>query len=209
MLTWTDVERDTITELLNLGMGKAAKALSELLHEEILLSIPQVEFVSRLDATKFMEKLAPKELVSVRQEFAGPFGGSAILLFSGDDSLELVRALLSGDIILEDLPDLEQEAVSEVGNIVLNACLSSLADALGQEIPTDLPIFHKGPPRSLLEQEVESDSTDNEMFLLSNIKFELKSLEIVGYLALFLCLASARTLKHELSELYNSFQVVE
>lgn len=209
MLTWTDEERDTITELLNLGMGQAAKALSELLHEEILLSIPQVEFVSRLDAVKFMEKLAPGELVSVRQEFAGPFGGSAILLFSGDDSLELVRALLSGDIILEDLPDLEQEAVSEVGNIVLNACLSSLADALGQDIPTDLPIFHKGAPGTLLEQEIAGDPTDNEMFLLSNIKFELKSLEIVGYLALFLCLASAKTLKRELSELYNSFQVVE
>lgn len=209
MLTWTDTERDTITELLNLGMGQAAKALSELLHEEILLSIPQVEFVSRADAAKFMAKLAPRELVSVRQEFAGSFGGNAILLFSDDDSLELVRALLAGEILLEDLPDLEQEAVSEVGNIVLNACLSSLADALGHEIPTDIPKFHKGAPETLLEQEVGGDFTDNEMFLLSNIKFELKSLEIVGYLALSLCLASARNLKAELNKLYDSFQAAE
>lgn len=204
MLIWTDIERDSITELLNLGMGQAANSLSELLQREVLLSIPQVDFVSRPDAIKFMEKMAPEELVSVRQNFAGSFGGKAILLFSDTDSLELVRALLSDEILVEDLPDMEQEAVSEVANIVLNACLSSLADALGQDIPTDLPMFHKGEPRSLLETEVEHDIGDNEMFLLTNIKFELKSLEVVGYLVLFLCMASAKNLQLELNRFYDS-----
>lgn len=209
MLTWTTVEKDSIAELLNLGMGQAARALSELLQEEVLLSIPQIEIVSRANATEFLTKLAPRELVSVRQEFGGAFGGNAILLFSENDSLELVRALLADEILLEDLPDLEQEAVSEVGNIVLNACLSSLADALGQEIPTNLPKYHKGDPNSLLEQGVDGERVADELFLLSKIQFELKSLDIVGYLALFLCVDSANRLKQDLNELFNSLQVAE
>ena len=207
MLTWTTVERDAITELLNLGMGQAARALSELLQEEVLLSVPNIEFVSRANATKYLTQLTTRELVSVSQKFGGPFGGNAILLFSDRDSLELVRVLLADEILLEDLPDLEQEAVSEVGNIVLNACLSSLADVLGQDIPINLPNFRKGELNSLLEQDVDSEPTDDELFLLSNVQFELRSLDIVGYFVLFMCVDSANRLKHELNKLFNSLQL--
>ena len=129
------------------------------------------------------------------------------MLFSDRDSLELVRALLTDEMLLEDLPDQEQDAVSEVGNIVLNACLSSIAEVLDQEIPMNLPEFRKGATNSLLKQDVDSESTVDELFLLSNVQFELKSLDIVGCLALFMCVDSANRLKHELNELFNSLQV--
>lgn len=209
MQNWTAVERDAISELLNLGMGQAAKALSELLQQEVLLSVPQVELLNRVDLTESVEKLTTKELVSVRQEFAGPFGGNAVLLFSDDSSLELVRALVADDLLLEDLPYLEQEAVSEVGNIVINACLSSLADALGQEIPVNLPTFGKGKPEDLLGRNSEDETAASELLVFSRIQFELKSLDIVGYLALFLCLESVNRLKRELNDLFDSTQAAE
>ena len=209
MQNWTAVERDAISELLNLGMGQAAKALSELLQQEVLLSVPQVELLNRVDLTESVEKLTTKELVSVRQEFAGPFGGNAVLLFSDDSSLELVRALVADDLLLEDLPYLEQEAVSEVGNIVINACLSSLADALGQEIPVNLPTFGKGKPEDLLGRNSEDETEASELLVFSRIQFQLKSLDIVGYLALFLCLESVNRLKRELNDLFDSTQAAE
>ncbi len=47
MLVWNDDEKDAFAELINVGMGLAASALSSMLGQEILLSVPSVEFISR------------------------------------------------------------------------------------------------------------------------------------------------------------------
>ena len=47
MLNLTELQRDTITELLNIGMGRAAAALNDMVGEEVALSVPSVEVLSR------------------------------------------------------------------------------------------------------------------------------------------------------------------
>lgn len=42
------------------------------------------------------------------------------------------------------LTEMEQEALSEIGNIILTGFLSSIADTLQIEIPTELPVFSHG-----------------------------------------------------------------
>lgn len=126
---------DAVTEVLNIGMGSAAASLSEMVNEEIKLSTPGVEFVSRLEATALLSTKAKTDMVSgVYQSFDGAFAGDALLLFPEQQSLELVRAVLQeDDITLEELTDMEQEAMIEIGNVILNACLCSIADMFSQE----------------------------------------------------------------------------
>ncbi|NRA85529.1 MAG: chemotaxis protein CheC, partial [Gammaproteobacteria bacterium] len=42
--------RDTLSELFNIGMGKAANSLSEMLSDEIILTVPQLECMSYEEA---------------------------------------------------------------------------------------------------------------------------------------------------------------
>jgi len=56
-----------------------------------------------------------------------------MLLFSERDSLSLVKAILTEQIPLEMLSELEEEALTEVGNVVLSACLATFADLLNNK----------------------------------------------------------------------------
>ena len=64
----------------------------------------------------------------MQQSFEGPFSGRALLIFPEAQSLELVRSIVGAEHSLEDVIDLEQEALAETGNIILNACLATIAN---------------------------------------------------------------------------------
>jgi hypothetical protein len=77
-----------------------------------------------------VEKGHSSKLVAVQQSFEGPFSGRALLIFPEAQSLELVRSIVGEEHSLEDVIDLEQEALAETGNIILNACLATIANVL-------------------------------------------------------------------------------
>ena len=130
---------DAVAEVLNVGMGSAAAALSEMINDEVKLSVPGVEFVSRLEATYIIGRKAKTDVSGVHQHFQGAFGGDAMLLFPEEQSLELVRAVLQhDDMALQDLTDMEQEAMTEIGNVILNACLCCMTDMFGKEMQGDI-----------------------------------------------------------------------
>ena len=66
----------------------------------------------------------------MHQVFEGDITGRALLIFPETKSLELVRAITGGDLPLEDIIELEQEALAETGNILLNSCLATIANML-------------------------------------------------------------------------------
>ena len=66
------------------------------------------------------------------------------MIFPEAQSLELVRAIVAGDHSLEDVIDLEQEALAETGNIILNACLATIANVLRRTMRMSLPSVLRG-----------------------------------------------------------------
>ena len=83
-------------------------------------------------------------LVAVRQAFQGEFSGCALLIFPEPNSLELVRAVTKGELSLEDIIDLEQEALAEIGNIILNGCMATIANLLERSLTMSLPEIVRG-----------------------------------------------------------------
>src|SRR5580698_9770179 len=114
----TDLELDALTELVNLGVSNAATSLRELVREEVVLSVPRVVVVTREQALANLSERQAKRLVAVRQDFEGDIRGRALLIFPEAKSMELVRAIISSDLSVEDIMELEQEALAETGNIM-------------------------------------------------------------------------------------------
>lgn len=188
-------QRDAITELLNIGMGQAAASLSQMVNEEIHLSVPSVEVLSRSDAAHKINGNPLKRIAAVRQHFQGPFWGDALLLFPQEKSLELVRVLLKEENIpLETLTELERDALTEVGNIILNSCLSSLGDMLSHEVTSHLPVFITGTAIEVLENEANSLLLDDVVMFL-RMDFALQSQDISGYVAFILEIPSIEQFK--------------
>jgi chemotaxis protein CheC len=185
----TELQSDAISELLNIGMGQAAHSLSEMVNEEVKLSIPSLELLTRQTAAAKLVHNSPQHIAVVRQNFKGPFWGEALLLFPEDKSLELVRHLIKKEVPLEMLMELEQDALTEVGNIILNACLSSLANILATDLVSDLPIFMTGTATEVLNADI---SRSDEVVMFLRMEFSLQSKNIGGYVAFVLEISSIK-----------------
>lgn len=183
-LQLTELECDAIVELLNIGMGQAANSLSEMVQEEVKLAVPSLELLSRQAAISRLNGYPHKRIAAVKQHFDGPFCGDALLLFPQEKSLELVRALMKGEEVpLEMLTELQQDALMEVGNIILNSCLGSLANLLTHELTSELPIIITGTTTEVLDACL-AQNDDIVMFL--RMDFALHAKDISGYVAFIL-----------------------
>src|SRR4029077_10642705 len=135
----TDLELDALTELVNLGVSDAAASLRDLVQEEIVLSVPKVVVITRGQGLANLGEHQAKRLVAIHQDFDGDIRGRALLIFPEAKSMELVRAVAGPDLSLEDIMELEQEALAETGNILLNACLGTIANNLQRSLKISLP----------------------------------------------------------------------
>ena len=108
----TELELDALTELVNLGVSRAAANLAVMVREEVLLTVPKVALMSRSDAIRTLAERESRELVAVHQTFEGAIVGRALLIFPEENSLELVRSLVGAELSNEDIIELEQEALA-------------------------------------------------------------------------------------------------
>jgi chemotaxis protein CheC len=188
-----ELELDALTELVNLGVSNAALSLGEMARDEVILSVPKVSVVTRDQAITHLHERNTKRLVAVQQDFDGDISGRALLIFPEAQSMELVRAVVGGDLSLEDIMELEQEALAETGNVLLNGCLSTLANNLERSFRISLPEVIHGEGAEFFSfsprRQVGND------VLLVYINFAIRQRNIQGYLAMLLDLPSLATLK--------------
>ena len=97
----TDIERDALAELSNIAMARAATSLRQMVENQVLLSVPSVDIVSKEEATRLVANPNNPKLVAVRQDFKGPFSGRALLIFPEANSLELVRVVVGKELPLK------------------------------------------------------------------------------------------------------------
>jgi chemotaxis protein CheC len=190
--TLSEMELDALTELVNIGVSRAAVSLAAMVGEQVLLSVPSVVIVSRSRAAELIGEPKQDLLVAVSQAFHGEVSGRALLIFPEKNSLELVRAVAGERLSLEDILELEHEALAEIGNIILNACIATIANLLQRSLTMSLPEIVRGTSEGLFDLR-SAEADDIVMFV--HINFSLKGRQIDGYVAMVMDFASLRALK--------------
>jgi chemotaxis protein CheC len=190
--TLNELELDALGELVNIGVSRAAASLGTMVGEQVLLSVPSVVLVSRSRAAELISATRQDLLVAVRQEFHGDVSGRALLIFPEKNSLELVRAVAGDGLSLEDILELEHEALAEIGNIILNACIATVANLLQRSLTMSLPEIVRGTSDGLFDLSV---SLAEDVVLFVHINFSLKGRQVIGYVAMVMDFASLSSLK--------------
>ena len=187
----TPLERDALGELSNIAMARASNSLRQMVEHQVLLSVPAVDILTQDAASQLVAKPDNPKLVAVRQDFSGSFSGRALLIFPEASSLELVRVVVGRQLTLEDIVDLEDEALAETGNIILNSWVATLANLLKRALKMSLPVVVRGEGRQIFER--AGNQTNLVLFL--HIKFEISNKEIRGYVALLMDIPSLDELR--------------
>ena len=180
MLALNPLQQDALSEIFNIGMGRAANSLSRLANDEIGLAVPTVVFNTRSEAARILAESAGERVCNVRQHVDGDFSADAILIFPEKNSLEIVQ-LMVGDATLENLNEMEQEALSEIGNIILNACIGTLTNLVGGDFVISLPSANISTCADVLELDKRAH---DETVMLIYIDFVLAHRQIFGHVAI-------------------------
>jgi chemotaxis protein CheC len=192
-----ELELDALTELVNIGVSRAATSLGSMVGEQVLLSVPSVVVVSRAMAAELIGQPGNELLVAVSQAFHGEVSGRALLIFPERNSLELVRAVAGVHLSLEDILELEHEALAEIGNIILNACMATVANQLRRSLTMSLPEIVRGNGGGLFDLTV---SMEDDVVLFVHVNFSLRGHNVVGYVAMVMDFASLASLKELIGE---------
>lgn len=178
---FTPEEGDAFTEIFNVGAGKAALALSELLDAPIVFSVPFCVVLPLDEAIDYFRRRFGTDICVVSQDFSGPFDGSALLMFHEASSMALAQTVLRTEEPVQAITELEREALTEIGNIILNACLSSFGDLLDREVATSLPRFLAGPSGAMLK-----GARGYDVVLVVKVDFNVEGRDIEGYVTFVL-----------------------
>jgi chemotaxis protein CheC len=170
--------------------------------QEVLLSVPGVKIVTRQEAAKLVEHNNSKKFVAVQQTFEGPVAGRALLIFPEAQSLELVRSIVGDQHSLDDIIDLEQEALAETGNVILNGCLATIANLLHRTMRMSLPSIVRGDGAALFEVAASAE----QFVLFLYIDFNIKKYDVHGFIALLMDLPSIAALKNIVHDFITGVQ---
>lgn len=194
----TELEKDALTEVVNIGVSRAAASLRKMVGHQVLLSVPAVEIVSREKAATLLGERESNELVAVQQSFSGAFSGRAMLIFPEAHSLALARAVAGDELSSDEMADLEQEALAETGNVILNSCLATMANMLKRPLTMSIPTVCKGSASTLFDDPERSDKDARVLFLYIN--FSIHHRDLRGYIAMTMDMPSLQSLKELLGE---------
>lgn len=188
-----ELELDALAELAKIGVCRAAASLRPLVGGQVLLTVSSVAVTPLEEAVRILGERGDDDLVVVQQAFEGDISGRALLIFPETDSLELVRAVTQDGLPLEDILELEQEALAETGNIILNGCLATIADMLRCSLTMSLPDVLRGTMREFLA--LYHVVGNDDAVLLLPINAALKQHGMHGYIAMLMPLPALASLK--------------
>jgi chemotaxis protein CheC len=192
MFQLTELQHDALVEIFNLGVGQAAAAMSRIVKEEVTMSVPMIAFQSRAEVAKTLGSSEGRRICAIAQQFQGAFNTEAFLMFPEEKSLEIVRLMVGQSLSMEELSEMEQEAMSEIGNIILNSCMGTFANASGKELRGSLPIYHVGTGDDILG--LTGREWDGVVLTLK-IDFNIEKHHIYGYVAFLLDMPALHELR--------------
>jgi chemotaxis protein CheC len=102
------------------------------------------------NATAQLCQLYHEQISVVTQSFEGDIHCRAMLITPSSSTLKVVRLAVDNMVAESDLLEFEEEAIAEVGNILLNACISTLSNELRLDLRATPPSFVRDDPKMLV-----------------------------------------------------------
>jgi chemotaxis protein CheC len=126
----TTKQLDALREVANIGAGHAATALSQMIGETIMISVPTIS-VARLEEVPPALAAADEIVAAVLMHMQGDLSGRTLLVFPQRDAFRLAQLLLRRDRPSTEFGDMERSAIKDSGNILSSAYMNALSDFMG------------------------------------------------------------------------------
>ncbi|WP_246559057.1 chemotaxis protein CheC [Hymenobacter piscis] len=150
-LHMTELERDIIREILNIGLARAADSFAVIAQEKVLLEVPNLDIVSGQNVLEKVLDLQAGHVV-IQSDIRGDFNGTTLMFFSGQHVQRLSRVCLrmtTSDSIHID--EMQESLLLEISNIITGALVTQLANILKAQIYGAPPVHPSGDMAAALK----------------------------------------------------------
>ncbi|MCX8070141.1 MAG: chemotaxis protein CheC [Thermodesulfovibrionales bacterium] len=207
-LILTDFEKDALKEIINLAFGTASAGLADVMGMYVFLNVPVIEVMQPEEICKYIENEIShsKGLNVVEQYYIGKIRGMAYMVLSFENVEEILTILGLREIqkinhYSHDI--LAQETIIEIGNIIIGACVSKIAEMLS-DVVTYLPPRFIGSDYSLEAISKEIFKPDSYVIILKTI-FKFEGKEVNGYIFLVNTYDSIQWLKDSINKFIEAY----
>ncbi|MGY3087467.1 chemotaxis protein CheC [Hymenobacter sp. UYAg731] len=143
-LSMTELERDIIREILNIGLARAADSFAVIAQERVLLEVPNIDLLMSDDILHRVRDYQTRH-VPIQSDIRGDFNGTTLMFFSGQHIQRLSRVCLRMQTTEAlELNELQESLLLEISNIITGALVTQLANILKANIYGAPPVAPKG-----------------------------------------------------------------
>jgi len=148
-LKLTEIQRDALQEVGNIGAGNAANALAQMINKRVDINIPSVEMV---ELDEYANKISKKneKLLVAWSNVVGKTRATVLTIFNIKDAVDITSIIVDDpdkkqiDLrkkinMATDLPDIYHSAMSELGHILGSHYVTAIGDLLGLRLMTEPP----------------------------------------------------------------------
>lgn len=206
---FSDEEIDTLQEVMNMAFGSAAADLEEALDIFVVLSVPTIRVLQTSELPDYVKnEIRGYDRISiVEQDFLAKFKGIALLIFPSGLGRSLFAVLGDdSDISFESDPmdTLERETVMEIANILVGACISKVAELLGDVVIYSPPrvVVENFPPKTISEQLFDP----GKVAITLQTVFHFNAQDVSGFLFLVCNQESISWLRTALGEFLKQYE---
>ena len=166
-MSLTELQKDALKEVGNIGAGHAATALSQLLNTKINLSEPRIEVIKFRDLASRIGS-ENRTVAALHMYVRGEAPGQMIVVFDREQALDFVSAFLKrviGDIQIFD--SIADSTLKELGNIIAGSYLTAIIQLTNINLLPSVPTLSYGTIQAAFRT-LMSILPDQDVFLIES-----------------------------------------
>ncbi len=138
-----------LLDMTQLALAESANLLSQLSVSSIRLGVDaiSIEQSSPLTAVLDSEKT---EMLAVQHKVSGDKEGLIAFMLSQQSARQLLQGVLNVGGVMNELSEMDEEVLCEIGNIIVNHCLNHYVQIFHESVSTSLPQLMQRPQGKLL-----------------------------------------------------------
>jgi chemotaxis protein CheC len=172
------IQLDALREVANIGAGHAATALSQMIGETIMITVPTIN-VTRLEDVPPQLSDPDEPVAAVLMHMMGDLTGRTLLVFPRRTALRLASLLLRRptDPDAYAFSEMEQSAIKEAGNILSSAYMNALSDFMGMMLLPSPPSLAVDMSDAVLTTTYLQFGTDKDYVFCVESEFVMDELD--------------------------------
>lgn len=195
-MSMTPEQIDALKELINIGVGRAAAMLNQMVNIRVHLKVPFVRVLMLSNLVSELEELGSENLATVSLNFKEGFSGTAALIFPTVSASNLVAVLTGEKVGSLDLDSVRAGTLKEVGNIMINGIMGSIGNVLKFRINYSIPSYAENTIKQLISL---NENNKNKAVVLARTRFILYEHQVEGDIILFFDMASFDKLSNSIN----------